>query len=443
MRFKWFYPGVSILIFATLYIAMTMTFSPSSFRILVAIVTGLLSYSIMLTLILISIRPKSIEKKVGLTELYEIHGWMAMVIPIAILLHVIIFWSGLESILAFDLSPTSITGYIGVLLLVIVMVTGIFSLSQTFIKQSKRLMKRKSKQKNRYLNLWLHRLSIFSVIAIYLHISNVGFVSDNQLFMTLLTVYTGLTLGAYIVKKIHNLMLPKYQVARIEKITPGVHEIELESVNGKTMDIEPGQFAFFRFVDSDVTREPHPFSFSASSRTKEGNLTVMIQEDGDFTKTLGQVKVGDKVTIEGPYGNFYPESVQQSNKPMVLFSGGIGVTPSLGVLEAEIKKNSNRRIAFIWGVGFEKDLIDKEIIERLAHENENFTFHVIFSGEEVAGYPHGFVDDAFIKSQGLEEMYEKATWHICGPAPMLDAARGLLEANDVSEEQTFIEEFAF
>ena len=137
MRFKWFYPGVSILIFATLYIAMTMTFSPSSFRILVAIVTGLLSYSIMLTLILISIRPKSIEKKVDLTELYEIHGWMAMVIPIAILLHVIIFWSGLESILAFDLSPTSITGYIGVLLLVIVMVTGIFSLSQTFIKQSK------------------------------------------------------------------------------------------------------------------------------------------------------------------------------------------------------------------------------------------------------------------------------------------------------------------
>lgn len=270
MRFKWFYPGVSILIFATLYIAMTMTFSPSSFRILVAIVTGLLSYSIMLTLILISIRPKSIEKKVGLTELYEIHGWMAMVIPIAILLHVIIFWSGLESILAFDLSPTSITGYIGVLLLVIVMVTGIFSLSQTFIKQSKRLMKWKSNQKNRYLNLWLHRLSIFSVIAIYLHISNVGFVSDNQLFMTLLTVYTGLTLGAYIVKKIHNLMLPKYQVARIEKITPGVHEIELEPVKGKTMDIEPGQFAFFRFVDSEVLVNRIPSRFQPHQERRKG-----------------------------------------------------------------------------------------------------------------------------------------------------------------------------
>lgn len=442
MKYKWFYPGVSVLMFATLYIAMALEFSPGSFQTLVAVVTGLLSYSIMLTLVLISIRPKSIEKKVGMTELYEIHGWMAMVIPVAILLHMIIFWSGLENVITLNLSPASLWGYMGVIMLIIVMLTGIFVLSDTFIKGSKALMKRKGGY-NRNFQLWLHRLAIVSVIAIYLHMANIGFLSDNQVFMTLLTVYTGLTLGAYIVKKIHNLMLPKYQIVRTEKITPAIHEIELEATKGKAMEIEAGQFAFFRFVDSEVGREPHPFSFSASPRTKDGNLTVMIQEDGDFTDTIGQVKIGDKVTIEGPYGNFYPEAVQQSDKPMVLFSGGIGVTPSLGVLEAELEHNFDRRIAFLWGVGHEKDLIDKDFLEDLAAKYENFTLHIIFSGEEVEGYPFGFVDDAFIRSQGLEAMYTDATWHICGPPAMLNAAKGLLEANQVTEEQTYIEEFSF
>src|SRR5699024_4732024 len=166
-----------------------------------------------------------------------------------------------------------------------------------------------------------------------------------------------------------------------------------------------GQYAFFRFVDSKVTGEPHPFSFSSAPRYNEESVIVMIKADGDFTSSLDQVQVGDKVTIEGPYGNFYPEKVRESTQPMVLFSGGIGVTPSLSLLREEIAKNSDRRIVFIWGIGFEEELMYLDELAGFAERYPNFSYHIIFSGEEVAGFPYGFVDKYYIKSEGLEEYY--------------------------------------
>lgn len=84
-----------------------------------------------------------------------------------------------------------------------------------------------------------------------------------------------------------------------------------------------------------------------------------------------------------------------------------------------------------------------EEFQKLAKQYPNFSYHIIFSEEEVAGFPHGFIDNEFIQNEGLEELYETATWHVCGPPPMLEAAKGLLNENNVKEDQAYIEEFAF
>lgn len=168
----------------------------------------------------------------------------------------------------------------------------------------------------------------------------------------------------------------------------------------------------------------------------------MIQEDGDFTSSLDKVKEGDQVTIEGPYGDFYPEEVRESSEPMVLLSGGIGVTPNLSLLREEIAKDSDRRIIFIWGIGYEEELMFYDELEELAEKYPNFSHHIVFSEEEVDGFAHGYVDSDFIEEEGLEEYYDTATWHVCGPPPMLQASKDLFAENDVPEEQTHIEEFA-
>lgn len=440
---RWFFPGVAIFMFITLLIALLQDYVPPNKPEFMSNITGSLSFCIMVTLVLIAVRPKALEKKLGLTKMYEVHAWMAMVLPITLLIHVAIRWSGLENVLTLTLTDTSKPGYIGLILLIVVMLTGIFVLSDTLIKKSKKLMDLKQNTYKRNRHLWLHRLAIVSIIAILFHIYNVPYLAGNTPFLFLATFYTVGALGWYFIYKIRLARLPKYEVIRRSKPSPKIHEIELKPVEGERLAYIAGQYGFFRFVDSVVTSEAHPFSFSSAPSHNKETVIVMIQEAGDFTNSLDQVKEGDKVTIEGPYGDFYPKEVQESNAPMVLLSGGIGVTPSLSLLWEEMANDSNRRIVFIWGVGYEKDLMYYDELEELAEKYPNFSHHIIFSEEEVEGFAYGFVDEDFIQKEGLEEYYETASWHVCGPPPMLEATKVLLSDNDVTEEQANIEEFAF
>lgn len=440
---RWFFPGVALFMFFTLLIALLQDYIPPNLPEFLSNITGSFSFCIMLTLVLIAVRPKTIEKKLGLTQMYGIHAWMAMALPVTLLIHVGIRWSGLANVFTLSLSDTSILGYVGLISLIIVMFTGIFVLSDTLIKKSKKLMNLKKNTYKRNRHLWLHRLAIVSIIAIHFHIYNVSYLVGNIPFLFLTTLYTVIVLGWYALYKIRLARLPKYEIVRLDKPTPKIHEIELRPTKGNKLDYIAGQYGFFRFVDSKVTSEAHPFSFSSAPTYNEDTVMVMIKEDGDFTSSLDQVEVGDKVTIEGPYGNFYPEQVRHSNEPMVLLSGGIGVTPNLSLLREEIAKDSDRRIIFIWGVGYEEELMYYDELKGFAKQYPNFSHHIIFSEEEVEGFAYGFVDEDFIKEEGLEEYFETASWHVCGPPPMLEAAKGLLSDNDVTEEQANIEEFAF
>lgn len=440
---RWFFPGLAIFMFTTFLIALLQDYVPETMQIFLSTATGTLSFCIMLTLVLIAVRPKAIEEKLGLTDMYEIHAWMAMALPVTLLIHVWIRWSGLENVLTLDLSDASILGYIGLLTLIVVMLTGIFVLSDTLIKGSKKLLDLKQNVYKRNTHLWLHRLAIVSVLAIHFHVYQVYYLRHNIPFRMLTSFYTIFILGWYFLYKFRLGRLPKYEVIRHDNPSPKIHEFELRPVNGTRFDYVAGQYGFFRFVDSDVTSEAHPFSFSSAPTYNKESVMVMIQEDGDFTGSLDQVVVGDQVTIEGPYGNFYPEDIRESNEPMVLLSGGIGVTPNLSLLREEIARNSNRRIVFIWGVGFEEQLMYYDELQELAEKYPNFSHHIIFSEEEVKSFPFGFVDDDFIQAEGLGEFYETASWHVCGPPPMLVAAKSLLAENNVTEEQANIEEFAF
>lgn len=441
---KWFFPGLATFMFLSLLIALLQDYVPDTAQIFFSTTTGTLSYCIMLTLVLISVRPKALEKKLGLTEMYEIHAWMAMALPVTLFVHVWIRWSGLERVMTLNISNTSLLGYIGLISLFLVMITGIFVLSDTIIKKSDKLMDMKQNVYKRNRHLWVHRLAIVSIIAIHFHVYNVIYLRNNVPFRFLTTLYTVIALGWYVIYKIKIARLPKYEIIEINMPTPDIREIVMKPVNGNRMDYKAGQYGFFRFVDSKVTSEAHPFSFSSAPSAEKETLTVMIKEDGDFTSSLDLVDEGDKVTIEGPYGNFYPDDIAENeDRAMLLLSGGIGVTPNLSVLREEMAKNSDRRIAFVWGLAYEADTMYLDEMKKLADDFPNFTYHFIYSEEEVDCFPHGFVDDEFITEEGLEDFYDNASWHVCGPGPMLEASKNLLDEKNVTKEQAYIEEFAF
>lgn len=91
----------------------------------------------------------------------------------------------------------------------------------------------------------------------------------------------------------------------------------------------PGQFAFISF---DRAEGQHPFTIASADRG-DRTITFQIKALGDYTRTLKQgLSIGQKVTVEGPYGRFDLGRIDRKAR-QIWIAGGIGVTPFLAWLE--------------------------------------------------------------------------------------------------------------
>ena len=440
--YDWLFPGISLVMFATLLGSILAQSDSMSVLQLISYSSGLLAYTMMLTVTFMGSRPRFIEKYFGMPEMYEIHALMGVVLSIMGVIHIIIQWNGFRWIT--EMSTVSQTGFLAVFSLIIVMFTGIFSLSGIFIDRIPLLRKWKESVFNRELSLWLHRLSIVAIVAIYFHLFLLPFLNENTLFMTLLTIYTVAILGYYVIWKLKISFAPKFELKSIKQGTPSLWVLEFEPKNGSIKPYVPGDYFFIRFKNTDITTEGHPFSASSAITSDYSNsIEFMIKEAGDWTGSLQNVNVGDIATLEGPYGNFFPDDVQESEDPFVLLAGGIGLTPNLSILRHEHEKNSNRRIHLVWGLAIEEDMFMIEELETMKAANPNFSYDIIFSNEEVEGFPHGFITHEYLEELGVSSLYQSAKFFVCGPPPMLNASKTLLDNQNVPDNHIYLDEFGF
>lgn len=140
-----------------------------------------------------------------------------------------------------------------------------------------------------------------------------------------------------------------------------------------------GQFAFVTF---DKREGHHPFTLSSSWKN-DATLTFHIKQLGDYTRTLSRtLKVGDEVTIEGPYGRF---DFTAHRGPQVWIAGGIGITPFLSRLEALAKEHAadphaNPRPIALFYSARNSDHALISLVERLAQQ-ANVPLHLSLSGK--------------------------------------------------------------
>lgn len=438
----WLFPVISLVLFATLLGTMLMQMPSIGVGSLLSYSTGLLAYSMMLAVTFIGSRPRFIEKHFGMPSMFEVHGIMSIVLSIMIVIHVIIQWNGLQGIS--EMSVVSQTGWVAVIALLIVMFSGIFSLSGIFVKHNRKMLQFKE-NRNRELNLWLHRLAIVSVIFVYLHLWNLSFLKNNIPFMVLLSAYTIFVLGYYAIWKIKVAMLPKYQVTSIERGTPSIWVLEFEPVDGKIPEYNPGEYYWIYFNEGDISREGHPFSTSSAITNRYNNsIEFMIKDAGDWTESLKNIEVGHKARLEGPHGDMFPPHIQELDEsvPFVLLAGGIGLTPMLSIARYAKEIGSQREIHLVWGLSYEEDLFMLDELKEMEKANPNFHVHIIFSNEEVVGYPFGFITNKFLEEVGAGH-YIDGHFFVCGPAPMIDAAKRLLDHANVPFDQRHIDDFGF
>jgi ferredoxin-NADP reductase len=154
------------------------------------------------------------------------------------------------------------------------------------------------------------------------------------------------------------------------------------------------------------------------------------------------VKVGDILNVKAPSGHFSLD-LEKSN-PVVLISGGVGVTPMLAMAKAIVASGSKREAWFFYGVRNCREHIHKQEIEKLAAENENIHVHICYSKpgpEDVKGrdYQHeGRVTIELIKELLPSNNFE---YYLCGNGAFMKSITDGLEAWGVPEKDVYFEAF--
>jgi ring-1,2-phenylacetyl-CoA epoxidase subunit PaaE len=118
-----------------------------------------------------------------------------------------------------------------------------------------------------------------------------------------------------------------------------------------------------------------------SSPFSEKELRVAIKEvaGGRLSTYINrELKVGDKIEVMTPMGNFHTVLSGNNSRHYVLFAGGSGITPMMSILKSVLYVEKRSRVTLIYANRNEESTIFKKEIESIASANPNLTVAYVF-----------------------------------------------------------------
>ncbi|ATH08382.1 NADH:ubiquinone reductase (Na(+)-transporting) subunit F [Halobacteriovorax marinus] len=164
---------------------------------------------------------------------------------------------------------------------------------------------------------------------------------------------------------------------------------------------------------------------------------------GKMSSYIFNCKPGDKVTISGPFGEFF---ARDTKKEMVFVGGGAGMAPMRSHLFDQLKRiKTDRKITFWYGARSKREMFYVEDFEMLQRENDNFKWHCALSDalpednwEGYTGFIHQVLHDEYLKDHPAPEDCE---YYLCGPPIMNKCVIDMLLDLGVEREDIMLDDF--
>jgi ferredoxin-NAD(P)+ reductase (naphthalene dioxygenase ferredoxin-specific) len=222
-------------------------------------------------------------------------------------------------------------------------------------------------------------------------------------------------------------------VAR-EHMTHDITRVRLSIEAGGPFDFTAGQYARVHFPGLP------PRDYSMASLPGEDVLEFhirMVPDGGVSTFVHNDLKLGDNVRVEGPYGISYLR--QKHTGPIVALAGGSGLAPVKSIVESALADGAEQPIHMYFGVRAEQDVYLEDHFQTLARKHENFTFEIVLSDPEGAtdrrnGYLVDIVADDFEDMDGSKA-------YLAGPPIMVETCAGKLKEIRVRNEDCHADAF--
>jgi Na+-transporting NADH:ubiquinone oxidoreductase subunit F len=204
-----------------------------------------------------------------------------------------------------------------------------------------------------------------------------------------------------------------------------------------------------------VCAEPIQRAYSMANYPAENNIVMLNirialpphnlpdAPPGIMSSYVYSLKPGDKVTVLGPFGEFFARDTQNE---MVFIGGGAGMAPMRShIFDLFHRLNTKRKVSFWYGARSYREAFYMEDFEKIQAQFPNFKWHLALSeplpednwtGHK--GFIHQVVLGNYLKNHPAPEDIE---YYLCGPPMMNTAVTGMLSDLGVESENIMFDDF--
>ena len=392
-------------------------------------VMGMVAGLLLVMQIILSARLKCFDRVFGLDHVFKFHRLTGIIIFSLVLLHPILIFIPEDRIMI-PFEWRYWPEFVGLFLLLLIVATVIASHWRARLKLP-------------FHRWWpIHRsMAILIITALGIHVLSVSDTFEQKLPRVLAFGALGLCGLLFIWIRTRRLRHQRkaYTVTEIEPAGEDAMRLKITSQNQKMPVYVPGQFSFITIHSPHISGEEHPFTI-ASSPTESGFLEFVVHTSGDWTGQLNQVRPGDNVIIDGPFGLFSHLRLS-AEQEIIMIAGGIGITPMLSMLRYMADHKDPRKITLIWSNKTRKHII-------LPHEFKNLEaqlkglriLHVLTRDPEFDG-EKGRLDQPGLKRLTFDCSHSSAIF-VCGPDQMMKDVSAFLVSLGFSKRMIFMERFS-
>lgn len=224
------------------------------------------------------------------------------------------------------------------------------------------------------------------------------------------------------------------RVAGLEQATHDIRIVRLEIAGGGPFSFSAGQFAQVTFAGLP------PRDYSMANRPDQPGLEFHIRQLGGGTASVyaaTQLALGDRVTVEGPFGTSYLR--ERHTGPILAIAGGSGLAPIKSIVETALARGMAQPIRLYFGVRDARDLYGEPAMAALAAAHPNFQFIPVLSTPSgPTARRTGFVHHAVAAELGDTDGMKA---YLAGPPAMVEAATALLAERGLRREDLHADAF--
>ncbi len=207
--------------------------------------------------------------------------------------------------------------------------------------------------------------------------------------------------------------------------------------------------------------EPTFRAYSMANHPAEGNIVMLNiriatppfdRVNGGFQKLNPGIcssyifsrKPGDKVTVSGPYGEFF---LKKNENEMMFIGGGAGMAPMRSHLFHlfQTVKETQKNVTFWYGARSWKEVFYYEQFKEIEKNFPNFKFNLALSDpqpEDNYDGPTGFIHQVIYDNYlSKHEEPEEIDYYLCGPPMMNSAVQKMLYDLGVPDENVLFDDF--